>query len=270
MKDLTIAIYQMEILTGKKQQNLLKLKNAIAKENKPVDLWIVPELFTTGFNYSKFSELAEYRSESETIKQLEEISERYSTGIAGSILMKESKNNEKKGYLNIGFIIEPSKGLCYTYQKVNLWGAEKKHFIGGEKIPKPINFMNKANIGLLICYDMRFSEMYLQQVINGAEILITTAAWPSARVNHFNLLAKARALENTTYHVAVNRIGIEKVQKETTYPGSSRVINPLGKILNEAKRKDQIIKTKLKGKELRKVRRKIPVLKDRKKDLIKK
>ncbi|TFF90855.1 MAG: hypothetical protein EU548_00875, partial [Promethearchaeota archaeon] len=226
---------------------------------------IVPELFTTGFNYSNFSELAEYRNESETIKQLEEISEEYSTGIAGSILMKESKNSEDKDYLNIGFIIEPTKGLSYTYQKVNLWGEEKKHFKSGAKIPKPINFLNKAKVGLLICYDMRFSEIYLQQVINGVEILITTAAWPSARVNHFNLLAKARALENTTYHIAVNRIGIEKDLIETTYPGSSRVIDPLGKILVKAKKKEQLINTKLTNKNLQEARDKIPVLVDRQK-----
>jgi len=260
MKDLTIAIYQMEIIVGQKQRNLEKVENAIKEKSSEVDLWVVPELFTTGFAYSKFSELGENLKKSRTLQYLEKLSEKHATGIAGSVLIQ----NEEKAYQNLGFIISPSKGLIYKYPKIHLWGNEKDYFLAGTKVPKPIDFEGKAKIGLSICYDLRFPEVYRSLVLNGAEILITTAAWPEARTSHFDLLATARALENTTYHIAVNRIGLEKDIHTTKYSGSSRVVDPMGSTIVELGAEEQVITTSLSAKVLSETREYIPVLKDRK------
>ncbi|MEA2070117.1 MAG: nitrilase-related carbon-nitrogen hydrolase [Asgard group archaeon] len=268
MRDLTLAIYQMDVITGKKDKNLAKITQLLANYTESIDLLVVPELFTTGFCYDKFDVLAEEKNNSETINSLEKLSQEYSIGIAGSILMvhKHNKKMASKKALNIGFIIEPAKGAIYSYQKVNLWNQEKKHFIPGNILPEPVNFMNKATIGLLICYDLRFPEMYRKLALNGADIILTTAAWPSARVQHFNLLAAARALENTCYHLVVNRIGREETTATTTlYPGSSRIINPCGKSIIEATTKDEVISATLTEKKLQNTRQKLPVLEDWKK-----
>ena len=260
MKDLTIAIYQMEIIVGQKQKNLTKIENALKKNSSDVDLLVVPELFTTGFAYSKFSELSESQRNSQTLQYLEKLSEKYTTGIAGSILIQ----NEDKTNQNLGFIISPSKGLIYRYPKIHLWGNEKNYFLAGTKVPPPIDFEGKAKIGLSICYDLRFPEVCRSLVLNGAEILITTAAWPDARTSHFDLLAAARALENTTYHIAVNRVGLEKDLYTTKYSGSSRVIDPMGNPIVELGDKEQVITTSLSAKMLKETREYSPVLKDRK------
>lgn len=260
MKDLTVAIYQMEIIVGQKQKNLEKIENALKKNSSEVDLLIVPELFTTGFAYSKFSELGENQKNSKTLLHLEKLSEKYATGIAGSILIE----NEDKTKQNLGFIISPSKGLIYKYPKIHLWGNEKNYFLAGTKVPPPIDFEGKAEIGLSICYDLRFPEVSRSLVLQGAEILITTAAWPAARTSHFNLLAAARALENTTYHIAANRVGLEKDLYATNYSGSSRVIDPMGNTIVDLGTEEKVLTASLSAKLLKETREYIPVLKDRK------
>ena len=260
MKDLTVAIYQMEIIVGQKQQNLEKIEHALKKNSTDVDLLVVPELFTTGFAYSKFSELGENQKNSQTLQFLEELSEKHTIGIAGSILIR----NEDKTNKNLGFIISPSKGLIYRYPKIHLWGNEKNNFLAGTNVPPPIDFEGKAKIGLSICYDLRFPEVSRSLVLQGAEILITTAAWPEARTSHFNLLAAARALENTSYHIAVNRVGLEKDLYTTNYIGSSRVIDPMGNPIVEFGNEEQVIKARLSAELLEETREYIPVLKDRK------
>jgi predicted amidohydrolase len=260
MKDLKVAVFQMEIITANKKTNLTKLRDMITKyQNERIDLWVVPELFTTGFDYDKFPILAEDPENSQTINDLLSLSKEFSVGIAGSYLTKENSD-----YYNCGFIISPSKGLIYKYLKIHLWGAEKEHFTPGNEVPPPIDFEGKAKIGLSICYDLRFPEVSRSLTKQGAEILITTAAWPAQRIHHFNLLAEARALENTCYHIAVSRIGIEKTNVEVTYAGSSRIINPMGEVMSSAKEKDQVLIVNLSEEKLNKTREYIPVLKDRK------
>lgn len=261
MKDLSVAAFQMSIISAEKEKNLKKVEKEIQrKEFSNVDLWILPELFTTGFTYSLFSKIAERKFDSKTINFLEILSQEYTIGIAGSHLIVENENK----YYNLGFIISPSKGLVYQYKKIHLWGIEKDYFVAGQEIPKPINFENKAKIGLSICYDLRFPEVSRNLVVNGAEVLITTSAWPGVRIEHFNLLASARALENTCFHIALTRTGEEEDIIKTIYPGSSRIIDPMGEVIAKADKKEQVLTAILKAEKLAETREYIPVLKDRK------
>jgi len=262
MKELIVGLYQMEIATSKKQVNLEKVKETIKQNHKKeVDLWIVPEVFTTGFAYDDFPNLAENKDESPTIEYLIDLSEEFSTGIAGTFL---ATNKTKDKFYNIGFIVSPKKGQIISYQKIHLWGKEKEYFEAGKEVTAPINFENKAKVGLTICYDLRFPEVYREIAKQDVEVLITTASWPKARVEHFNLLAAARALENTSYHIAVNRFGVEQDATKTAYSGSSRVINPLGEVIAKADDGETTVITKLEPDLLIKTRERIPVLKDRK------
>ncbi|NHJ48568.1 MAG: hypothetical protein FK733_12355 [Asgard group archaeon] len=265
MKDLKIAIYQMEIITGNKEANLENLEKVIEKhQDISIDLWIVPELFTTGFDYKNFESLAEDPKDSETVSRLISLSKKYSTGIAGTYLIQETGN-----YFNLGFIISPLKGLIYQYRKIHLWGNEKMKFTAGTSVPPPIDFDGKAIIGLSICYDLRFPEVSRKLVTQGAEIIINSAAWPAQRIDHFNLLSSARALENTSYHIAVSRIGFEVseingLNVEVEYPGSSRILDPFGDVIASSLDKNAVLMATLEGDKLAKYRNRIPVLKDRK------
>ncbi|MHA1738453.1 MAG: nitrilase-related carbon-nitrogen hydrolase [Candidatus Heimdallarchaeota archaeon] len=262
MKELIVGLYQMDIITSVKKDNLKKVKQTIQKNhNKEIDLWVVPEVFTTGFAYEDFSNLAEDKDESPTIDYLTKLSDEFGTGIAGSYL---ATNPEKDSFYNIGFIISPMKGQILSYQKIHLWGKEKDYFEAGCEVATPINYENKAKIGLAICYDLRFPEVYRQIAKQDVDVLITIASWPKARVGHFDLLSKARALENTSFHIAVNRFGVEQDKTKTAYSGSSQVINPMGEVIAMAEEREDIIIAKLDPDILIKTRERIPVLKDRK------
>ncbi|MBD3189659.1 MAG: hypothetical protein GF308_03400 [Candidatus Heimdallarchaeota archaeon] len=262
MEDLIIAIYQMTVLSGQKEKNLEKIQQAVKKYHaEEIDLWILPELFNTGFAYSKFSQLAEKLQESATLAFLGELIEEYDTSFCGSLLCKTDNFNK---YQNVGFIFTP-QGLIYSYPKIHLWITERDHFTAGRKLTPPVDFQGKANIGLSICYDLRFPEIARKLVLQGAEILITPAAWPVSRIHHFNLLAQARALENTCFHIAVNRLGIEEEPKLTRYPGSSQIIDPWGEVLAGAGRFERVIKATLEASTLNLARELLPVLNDRKK-----
>ncbi|NHJ85234.1 MAG: hypothetical protein FK734_07215 [Asgard group archaeon] len=262
MEDLSVAAFQMTVEAGKKKQNLAKIKDILHEHHrKDIDLWVFPELFTTGFYYEDFPVLAEELSNSNTISKLLELSIELHTGFAGSLLTK----TEKSKHQNIGFIISPDKGLIYHYQKIHLWGTEKNNFEAGKEIPKPVMFMQKAKIGLEICYDLRFPEIARHLTINGAEVLITTAAWPSARTEHFSILSRARAIENTCFHIAVNRAGSEMINGNlVTYSGASCIVDPMGVVLTDAGNKEKIIQSRLEKEKLVKTREYIPVLKDKK------
>jgi predicted amidohydrolase len=265
MQNLKVAIFQMEIITGKKEENFTKLVKKLEEfKSEAIDLWILPELFTTGFDYENFSKIAENPNNSDTLNKLETTSKQFSTGIAGTFLIQEDEK-----YYNLGFIISPQKGLVYQYKKIHLWGNEKKKFTAGKIVPAPVDFEGKAKIGLSICYDLRFPEVSRKLVTQGADVIINSAAWPAQRIDHFNLLASARALENTSYHIAVSRIGVEVstingLKVEVEYPGSSRIIDPFGEVIVSTNEKDSVIIATLEGDILEKYRNRVPVLKDRK------
>ena len=261
MQDLVVAAYQMEILSARKEENLNKVKDAIHQHHRSeIDLWIFPELFSTGFAYSLFHGLAEELEDSFTIKKMNNLAVEFNTHIAGSLLIKEKKTDN---FRNLGFIINPEEELILQYEKIHLWGDEKKHFTPGTDLADPINLANKAIIGLSICYDLRFPEVARRLTLNGAEVLITIAAWPRARIEHFNLLASARALENTSFHVALNRLGEDLEPSLVKYSGSSRILDPMGNVIVGASNFEKVIIAQLQGGILEKARKYIPVLKDR-------
>lgn len=264
MRDLIVAAYQMNILSGEKNQNLEKVKSTIqSNHRKEIDLWVFPELFTTGFAYSHFPKLAEKQDESYTLKFLEKLSDEYSITIASSVLFHGNKNGK---YQNVGFVLTPSKGVVYSYPKVHLWIPERDHFIAGNQLSSPVDIEGKAKVGLSICYDLRFPEVSRKMVLEGAEVLITPSAWPEPRIHHFNLLTETRALENTCFHIAVNRLGIDLEPEHTKYSGSSRIIDPWGQVLAGASYFEQVIIACLHGKFLDETRKLLPVLKHRKID----
>jgi predicted amidohydrolase len=256
------AIYQLDIVFGKKESNLQKSRKKIEEAAKEeIDLLVLPELFSTGFAYHDFDNLFEVADSSPTLNRLTKWSQEWHIGLAGSVLLKPK---QKDRYHNIGFIISPSKGLEYIYPKIHLWGSEKNYFLAGREVPQPIDFENKAIIGLAICYDLRFPEIYRFLATKGADILITTAAWPEARIEHFTLLARARALENTCYHIAANKTGMDLEPLNTKYNGNSKIINPFGQSMVALGSEEAIISAELTPKLLEKARDRIPVLKDRK------
>jgi len=239
-----ISIAQMDIVLGDKERNIRKgvsfIEEAVKRKS---DIIVFPELWTTG--YAKdVKELAEPLN-GKTIKKLTETAKEKNIKIFGSIA---------ENHYNTMHYISP-KGLEASYRKIHLFSLmnEERFFAAGNKIGL------KGNIGMMICYDLRFPELSRKLTINGAEILIICAEWPYPRIEHWRTLLKARAIDNLVYVIGCNRVGNDT---KFEYFGHSSVIDPWGRRMIEGGKDEALLTCEIDLSLVKEVRKKFPVLKD--------
>jgi len=114
-------------------------------------------------------------------------------------------------------------------------------------------------IGLSICYDLRFPELFRIYAKERVDMIVNIANWPIPRIEHWRTLLKARAIENQCFVVGVNRIGNDP---NANYNGYSSVFNPMGNEIITLPDKEDVISTTLKKEDVEEVRSKLPFLKD--------
>ena len=219
------------------------------------DLIILPEMFTTGFSI-RANKIAE-NSSGETLSWMQQHSKKLDTCIVGSLPIKE--NNK---FYNRLYVVKPNEVQYYDKRYLFSMADEDKHFSRGEK--ELIFEIKGWKIKPLICYDLRFPVWSKNKYKNKEftyDILVYVANWPAARSDAWKALLKARAIENASYVIGVNRIG--KDNNKIDYDGSSRVFNFQGNRIDKFEpnnfhiEKSIFIKT-----ELNTFREKFPVLQD--------
>lgn len=247
---LKVTLVQLDIAWENKSVNLAKVHNYISAKYMDTDVFVLPEMFSTGFTMNS-KNLAETIHD-ETISTLKNWANKYNIAICGSFIAKDNEN-----YYNRGFFISSDKEYYYDKHHLFRIGEEPKFFSPGDK---RLVFNYKGfNICLLICYDLRF-PIWSRNVDNEYDLLIYTANWPSSRNDVWNTLLKARAIENMCYVCGVNRIG--KDGCGLSYDGYSKVINAKGEEMSSichAEDSETIILSK---NELYNFRTKFPVWKD--------
>ena len=126
--------------------------------------------------------------------------------------------------------------------------------------------LKNFHIGMFICYDLRFPEVF-QISARKNEVILLIADWPKARVEHFRALLKARAIENQCYMVAVNRVGFEK---EMYYEGSSAIYSPKGEILTKEVDVESLIVKEIDLVDILEYRKSFPQREDKRTELYRK
>ena len=261
-----VACIQMDVLQCKKQKNLEKaLYMALEAVEKGAELVVFPEVFSTGFCYENLGHAAESLP-SPVLENLACFSEANDCIILGSIILKEKEvpeSNNSNLYYNLGFCFE-SGTLAGTYCKTHPFKGENKYFSKGSSI-EPIS-LKKQNlkIGFEICYELRFPEVARKLALAGSDILVTTAAFPNPRSEHWKILAKARAIENQIPHIACNRTGFAP---DCSYFGNSMIIDAWGEVKADAGSKECVIVHDLDLSRKDEVRKAIPVFEDRRVEL---
>lgn len=219
------------------------------------DLIILPEMFTTGFSI-RANKIAE-NSSGETLSWMQQHSKKLDSCIVGSLPIKE--NNK---FYNRLYVVKPNEVQYYDKRYLFSMADEDKHFSRGEK--ELIFELKGWKIKPLICYDLRFPVWSKNKHKNkefSYDILLYVANWPAARSDAWKALLKARAIENASYVIGLNRIG--KDNNKIDYDGSSRVFNFKGNRIDKFEannfhiEKSIFIKT-----ELNTYREKFPVLQD--------
>ena len=248
---LIVALLQIDLIWENPSSNRSSIEKTILKEKSKVDLFILPEMFTSGFTMNPKT-VSEFM-EGESIIWLKKLSKVKNAAICGSLVIRQ-----KKCFYNRFIFVEPN-GLVSYYDKrhtFNMAGEGDSYCSGSNK---GIIKYNGWKILLRICYDLRFPVW--SRNIDNYDILIYTANWPSPRINAWDNLLKARAIENVSYCVGVNRIGLDGNKND--YPGHSVVIDPMGNETLNLKNKEGVYVTTLDKNQLIKTRDQLPFLEDK-------
>ncbi|HSW35382.1 MAG TPA: carbon-nitrogen family hydrolase [Candidatus Limnocylindrales bacterium] len=225
-------------------------------ENRP-DIVVLPEIWGTGFfNFERYATESE-SLQGETFTRLAPWAEKIGCYLlAGSIIEKDGSD-----FYNTALLIGPDGSLVGKYRKIHLFGyhsQEGKIMTRGADI---VTLKTDFGIwGISICYDLRFPELYRKMVEAGAEVIFVVSAWPLARLEHWLLLNRARALENLCYLVSCNCAGH---LKEHTFCGNSMVVDPWGEIVALAGTDEELLAAKIDLGKVAAIRAVFPALHDR-------
>lgn len=246
-----ISIIQPDLAWEDKSRNFSNLGRLISPLYNKTDLVILPEMFTTGFsmNPEKLSELPN----GETFDWMISIAEKGNFGICGSYIIRENDH-----FLNRWVFVSHEKETSH-YDKRHLFsmGGEDKFFSAGKS--RLIFSFRGVRISPYICYDLRFPVWSRNR--NEYDLMINAANWPESRINVWNTLLKARAIENQCFVVGSNRIGTDG--EGIKYCGDSMLINARGEIISSATlNEESVITGEISIQELSDFRRKFPVFID--------
>ena len=223
-----IALIQTHLIWENALENRSHLAQKITGFMEDVDLIVLPEMFSTGFTMHP-KHVAE-TMQGETIAWLQHLAEAKNCAITGSLVIEENGNF----YNRLVFVFPDGKMQHYDKRHLFSLAGEEKEYTSGTK--KLIVDYRGWKISPLICYDLRFpvysrnSEDY--------DLLIYVANWPKARANAWNSLLKARAIENMSYTIGVNRIGID--ENKNHYSGDSQVVDSMGNYVLEPQQSDKV------------------------------
>jgi len=223
---MTIATVSLNQMWEDKEANLFLCKNYIKEaSSRDVKLIIFPEMTLTGFS-TNINLIAEDENRSKTIEEFLKLAKLYGIAILFGVVIK---NHDKA--LNKSVFISNSGEILGKYDKIHpfSFSGEDKYFKAGNKLS--IIKYDGFNIGLTICYDLRFPELY-SALAKQCDIIINIANWPEKRVDHWNTLLKARAIENQLFIIGVNRTG--KDGNDLSYQESSNIFNANGETLEYA------------------------------------
>jgi predicted amidohydrolase len=258
-----IGLIQMDIKLGDVNANRRKAENMIREAvRRGSQLLVLPELWTTGYQLEEILNLAE-GDNGPTLAMLSELARVNRVEIiAGSLAEKEGS----KVY-NSSYVVGNDGAVVAKYRKIHLIGLmdEDRYLTAGRQKCMYTGLL--GNTGLMICYDLRFTELPRALALAGCTSLVIPAEWPAARGQHWLTLNMARAIENQAFVMAVNRVGSDKAN---TFFGHSMVVNPWGEVLAMGSAEnEEVIIAEVDSHEIDNVRQSMPVFADRRPDCYK-
>lgn len=252
---LSISFVQTHLHWENKSQNLKQFEQYFSQLQSPTDLILLPELFSSAFSMNTHK-LAEPMG-GETTQWMLEQAKKHHTHIGGSIIIQENNH-----YFN-RFLIVSENGVEAQYDKSHLFrmGEEHQHFTKGSK--KIIFKLKGWRLLLQVCYDLRFpvfSRNQTTQEQTEYDVLLYVANWPERRTYAWDTLLRARAIENQSFCVGVNRSGLDGNQ--INHLGHSAAIDPWGNYLIAPILTDGIYTSVLDSKILDKIKTHFPAYLD--------
>lgn len=249
--DLNISLLQTDIVWENPQENRRLLEAKINALQGKQHIIVLPEMFSTGFSMAP-QKLAE-PMDGDTVNWMKEQSTKNRCVIAGSLIIEEDGN-----YYNRLIWVLPNGELAF-YNKRHLfsYAGENEHYTPGDK--RMIAQVNGWKICLQVCYDLRFPVW--ARNTDDYDILLYVANWPIQRNDIWETLLKARAIENMSFVVGVNRVGADGNGHQ--YIGNSSIYSPVGELLLKETHLETVLSYSFKHSMLEEYRNKFPFLNDR-------
>lgn len=227
-----VALVSLDQAWENKDQNLITCR-AFAQRAKAlsVDLLIFPEMTLTSFSMNT-GNTSEDSQTSKTVESFKALAQEFQISIVFGVVFKDGEKAT-----NNAILVESDGVIKANYIKMHpfTFAGEDRMFNGGNAIS--FGKIGNITIGLTICYDLRFPELY-SALTKHCDCIINIANWPTKRIDHWNVLLKSRAIENQIFIIGVNRTGLDG--NGFKYQESSQAINPNGELLSEFISEDQL------------------------------
>lgn len=252
---LNIALAQMELEFGEPERNLAAAKKAVVQAvREGSDIVLLPELWASGYDLKNASSYASSINEG-WFSAMCDLAKEHSIVLGGSLIEQAGED-----YYNTFLLVDQQGEQLGTYRKAHLFDLidEKVYFTPGAQpglVKSPW-----GKIGLALCYDLRFPELFRAYALKGAQLILLVAEWPRSRIAHWDVLLQARAIENQCFIAAVNKVGRNHGNQ---LGGNSVVVGPLGEILVQGGAAPAVFTAEIDLDEVAQVRNWMPVLDDR-------
>lgn len=258
-----VAAAQMSCLPGEIGANIRKVRDFIARAKKSgAELIVFPEMVDTGYWVDAIQKHATTWNEG-AVPRLEQMAEEFAIAIVCGV-----SEREEDCIYNAQVFIDAGGNIVAKYRKTHLVVGsqlnERMLFAPGREF---VSYKaGEFNFALTICYDLRFPEIYRRLAVeHGTNVFFNSSAWPIVRVEHLRIFALSRAIENQSYFILANRVGVDD---GVTLCGTSAIIDPYGVILAAASvDREEIIYADLSKQVVDLVRDRMRVFEHRRSDL---
>lgn len=231
--------------------NISKINRLLDGLSESFDMLILPEMTLTGFTM-KADNFAE-EIDGTGLQYFLELSAKIRKHIFAGIIERDGNNIYNSLFHFDNGLIAARYRKIHPYSKAE---EDKFYTAGRETVTTKIE---RTKIGLSVCYDLRFPELYRFYAKNRCEILINIASWPVQRIEHWKALLRSRAIENQAFMIGVNRTGTDPYYE---YCGCSAVYGPLGEEILMSGNEEKIFIDDLDLSQVDATRNKLPFLED--------
>ncbi len=250
----------MDIAFGQPVENLTRVRQfAVEAARRGSDWLILPELWSTAYDLTRAADHATSTNNG-IFAEIATLAKQHNLHIVGSalsILRPEKYGNTLTWH-------QPDGEIAAIYSKLHLFRLMDEHqFLTAGDAPQLVETV-WGKVGLGICYDLRFPELFRHYALAGATMMILPAEWPHPRRMHWRTLLRARAIENQMFIIACNRVGEGGGNQ---FFGHSAIIDPWGEIIIEGGEQEMLLTAEVDFGRLPNVRAKIPIFTDRRPDV---
>ncbi|MCE9592929.1 MAG: hypothetical protein K8S98_01945 [Planctomycetes bacterium] len=266
-----IAALQFDVRRGDVEANLARVRRGLEVARQgAVELVLLPEMWPTSFPDGDADLAREVERTEQALVEIATLSRTLGLVLAGSAFARGAPSVPGEPPCN-RLTIHDRGERVFEYDKLHLFSptAETEAFSAGDAPPPTIDLCG-ARVSGIVCYDLRFPEVWHRPFDEQVELLLVPAQWPAQRATQFRALVHGVAAANQCFVLACNRTGrdvIGRRELELDFPGNSLIVAPSGETLAEGRGEDGLLVADIDLEVARDLKRRVPVAKDRRREL---